>query len=275
MLILYGIVGLVIGSFLNVVIDRVPARASLWTPPSHCPQCERRLSPVELVPVVSYLALRGRCRTCGVRIPARTLWVELATGALYAFLWWTFGPSLRLLLSTVYLSILLVILVIDLEHKLVPNVIVLPATLLALLAIPLQLFITPPIFANYGFLALFARGSNGLSLPVLSMISQLIGGVVAFGIFFVVWLISPKGMGAGDVKLAGFVGLVTAFPGALAAVFGSFILGGIAAILLLASGKAGRKTAIPFAPFLVIAAFFVMLYGDPLLHWYLGRWLSF
>jgi leader peptidase (prepilin peptidase)/N-methyltransferase len=227
-----------------------------------------------LVPVVSYIALRGRCRTCGVRIPARTLWVEIATGALFAFLWWSFGPSLRLLLNTVYFSILLAILVIDLEHKLVPNVIVLPATLLALVATPLQLIITPPIYANYGFLALFSRGNNALPLPTLSMISQLIGGVVAFGIFFLVWIISPKGMGAGDVKLAGFVGLITGFPGALAAVFGSFIMGGVVALVLLATGKATRKTAIPFAPFMVIAAFLVMLYGDPLLHWYLGQWLS-
>jgi leader peptidase (prepilin peptidase)/N-methyltransferase len=274
MLILYGILGLVVGSFLNTVIDRVPARASFWTPPSHCPRCERKLSPAELVPVVSYIALRGRCRTCGVRIPARTLWVEIATGALFAFLWWSFGPSLRLLLNTVYFSILLAILVIDLEHKLVPNVIVLPATLLALVATPLQLIITPPIYANYGFLALFSRGNNALPLPTLSMISQLIGGVVAFGIFFLVWIISPKGMGAGDVKLAGFVGLITGFPGALAAVFGSFIMGGVVALVLLATGKATRKTAIPFAPFMVIAAFLVMLYGDPLLHWYLGQWLS-
>ncbi|NLG51854.1 MAG: prepilin peptidase, partial [Chloroflexi bacterium] len=157
---------------------------------------------------------------------------------------------------------------------LVPNVIVLPATLLALVATPLQLIITPPIYANYGFLALFSRGNNALPLPTLSMISQLIGGVVAFGIFFLVWIISPKGMGAGDVKLAGFVGLITGFPGALAAVFGSFIMGGVVALVLLATGKATRKTAIPFAPFMVIAAFLVMLYGDPLLHWYLGQWLS-
>lgn len=274
MLIVYGIIGLVVGSFLNLVIDRVPARTSLWAPPSHCLQCKQRLSPGDLIPAVSYLVLRGRCRTCGARIPARTLWVEITTGALFALLWWTFGPSVRLLLNTLYLSILLVILVIDLEHKLVPNVIVLPATLLALVTIPLQLLVTPPIYAHYGFLDLLTRGSSSLSLPVWSMISQLIGGITAFGIFLIVWLISPRGMGAGDVKLAGFIGLVTAFPGALASVFGSFLLGGVTAIILLVSGKADRKTAIPFAPFLVVAAFLVMLYGDPLLRWYLGQWLN-
>ncbi|MBC7257291.1 MAG: prepilin peptidase, partial [Chloroflexi bacterium] len=102
----------------------------------------------------------------------------------------------------------------------------------------------------------------------VASVSQLVGGVVAFLIFLLVYLISPQGMGDGDVRLAAFSGLITGFPGALLAVFGSFVLGGVVGVLLLLSGKAGRKTAIPFAPFLVVTTFLVMLYGDVFLRWY-------
>jgi len=272
LILLYGLIGIAVGSFLNVVIDRVPERASLVKPPSHCPYCGRTLKTGELIPIVSYLLLRGRCRTCGASIPVRVPIVEAAGGLLFAFLCWRFGLSLRLLLYTVFSSILLVIMVIDLEHKLVLNRIVLPAILLAVLTVPLQRLMAPPLDSHYAVLwALLGGKASGLNATQIAMISQLVGGVIAFGIFFIIWLLAPQGMGAGDVKLAAFAGLVTAFPGALAAVFGSFVLGGVVAIVLLVGGAARRKTLIPFAPFLVITTFLVMVYGDQLLYWYLGR----
>ncbi len=263
--VLYGLMGLVVGSFLNVVMDRLPAQQSLLRPPSHCPHCGRRLSVSDLVPVFSYLALRGRCRTCGARIPLRVLLVELASGLLFALLAWVLGPSVELVLNTVYTCFLLVIFVIDLEHKLVLNVVILPAIVWALLAIPIHALVAEPSFARFGLFWLIqrSRGAETLSIAQWTILSQLLGGLAAFLIFWLIWL-----MGAGDVKLAAFAGLITAFPGALVAVFSSFILGGIVGVFLLLTRLAGRKTAIPFAPFLVLTTFLYMLYGSRLLLWY-------
>ncbi len=267
---LYVLVGAVVGSFLNVVMDRIPAKQSLLTPSSRCPSCGRKLSALDMVPIFSYLFLRGRCRDCGAKIPPRVFWVECSSALLFAFLFWFYGFSWQLLLATVYDSLLLVILVIDLEHKLILDVIILPAIGLTLLAIPLQVFL-PPRFAYYGFLDILGvRAGWSLSLIQVSMLSQLLGGAVAFLIFLLICIISPQGMGGGDIRLAAFSGLITAFPGALAAVFGSFILGGVVSILLLLSGRATRKTAVPFAPFLVTMTFVIYTFGDALLYSYLG-----
>lgn len=264
----YGVFGLVVGSFLNVVIDRAPARESLLAPPSSCPFCGRRLVPQELIPVWSYLTLKGRCRTCGARIPIRVLLVEIVTGLLFAFLWHVIGPSLQLGLYTVHACILLVIMVIDLEHKLVLNVIVLPAILFALVAIPLQYLVRPTPISHYAMPYLLLGEPQTLSASQLSMIGHLAGGVSAFGVFLVIWLLAPAGMGAGDVKLAAYIGLILAIPNALVATFGSFVLGGVVAVGLIVSGLAKRKSLIPFAPFLVVASFVELIYGDQLLHWY-------
>jgi len=145
----YGVFGLVVGSFLNVVIDRAPDKESLLNPPSCCPFCGRRLTPQELVPIWSYVVLKGRCRTCGSQIPLRVLLVEISTGLLFAFLWQVIGPCFQLGLYTIYSCILLVITVIDLEHKLVLNAIILPAIVLALLAIPLQYLVKPTPLSHY------------------------------------------------------------------------------------------------------------------------------
>ena len=269
---LYGVVGLAVGSFLNVAIDRVPEKVSLLKPPSRCPWCGRGLRPIEMVPILSYLRLRGRCASCGAAIPIRVPLTEAATGALFVLLWRVFGPSVDLVFGTIYGCILLVIMVIDLEHKIVPNVIVLPATALALLAIPLRASLGKPPFSHYGLLGPLLVFQAGMkpTLAQVSVLSQLIGGVVAFAIFLVIWLITPQGMGAGDVKLAAFAGIVVAFPNAIAAVMASFVLGGVVSIVLLLTRVAGRKTAIPFAPFLVITTFLAMVQGDRFLHWYVG-----
>lgn len=271
---LAAVVGAVVGSFLNVVIDRVPAGQSLLRPDSHCPSCGRALRAAELVPVISYVALRGRCRACRAPIPWRVPAVEVATAVLFAFLWVTMRPpsaggALLLGAAAVYTCVMVVLFVIDLEHRRVPNVIVLPAIGLALALAPVLAWLAPR-YAHYGFLGLLASSTRFGASP-LALAGQVAGGVAAFGIFWLIWRVAPQGMGAGDVKLAGFSGLISGFPGALAAVFGSFIIGGVVGAALLLFGRAGRKTAVPFAPFLIVTTFVMVVFGDELLAWYLGR----
>jgi leader peptidase (prepilin peptidase)/N-methyltransferase len=242
MALLYVVVGLVVSSFLNVCIDRLPERASIVSPPSHCPACGRRLTPLDLIPLVSYLFLRGRCRYCGAPIPRRVLLVESATGLLFVLLWYRYGLSLWLLLATLYTCFFIVIFFIDLEHQLVLNRVIYPAIAVALLAIPLT--------------------------PNHTVVELLGGGAIGFGLLFLIAFIYPAGMGMGDVKLATFIGLVAGCPAVLAALLISFVVGGLVGGGLLLTGLRGRKDPIPFAPFLVTGGMVAMLYGQQIIDWY-------
>ncbi len=242
MVLLYALLGLVISSFLNVCIDRLPRGESVVSPPSHCPACGRRLAPWDMIPVASYLFLRGRCRYCGAPIPRRVLLVEVLTGGLFVLLWYRYGFSRQLLLATLYICFFIVIFFIDLEHRLVLNRVIYPAIALALVAIP----ITP----HHG--------------PV----ELLGGGALGFGLLFLIASIYPAGMGMGDVKLAAFIGLVVGFPAVLVALFLSFLAGGVVGGSLLLTGVKGRKDPVPFAPFLVAGGMVAMLYGRQILDWY-------
>lgn len=242
MVLLYAVLGLVVSSFLNVCIDRLPAGESIVSPPSHCPTCGRRLAPLDLIPVLSYLALRGRCRSCGAPIPRRVLLVEVMTGLLFVLLGVRYDLSLRLLLATLYTCFFIVIFFIDLEHQLVLNRVIYPALVVALLAIPFT--------------------------PHHDAVKLLAGGAIGFGLLFLIALIYPAGMGMGDVKLAAFIGLIVGFPAIFAALLISFVAGGVIGGGLLLSGLKGRKDLIPFAPFLVMGGMVAMLYGQQLIHWY-------
>ena len=198
------------------------------------------------------------------------LLIEIATAVLFGSLMARYGLTGRLLLTTVYSAVLLVLIVIDLEHQRVPNVIVLPAIAAALLLLPLDNWLSiPPERID---LLAFWTELRGAMVPywALGIISQVLGGIVAFLLFLTVWALSRGGMGAGDVKLAAFAGLLSGFPGALLTVFGSFILGGVVGVILLATRLVTRKTAIPFAPFLAVSAWVMMVYGGAVLNWYMG-----
>jgi leader peptidase (prepilin peptidase)/N-methyltransferase len=242
MVLLYALLGLAISSFLNVCIDRLPERASIVSPPSHCPACGRRLAPLDLIPLVSYLLLRGRCRYCGAQIPRRILLVEAMTGLLFVLLWYRYGFSIRLLLATLYTCFFIVIFVIDLEHQLVLNRVIYPAIAVAMLAIPIT--------------------------PNHDVVELLGGGAFGFGVLFLIAFIYQAGMGMGDVKLATFIGLMVGFPAVFVALLISFVAGGLVGGGLLLSGLKGRKDAIPFAPFLVTGGMAAMLYGDQIIDWY-------
>jgi len=213
--IIYGLFGIAVGSFLNVCMDRLPAGGSLLRPASHCPACQRHLAPKDLIPVFSYLWLRGRCRYCQAPIPQRVVWVELITGLVFAFLWWQYGPTLKLGIMSFYYCLLAVILVIDLEHGLILNKIVYPATGIALIMVTVMAFFTP---------------EQGL---VKDIVSALIGGVVGLVVLLLIALIFRGGMGWGDVKMAGLMGVMVGFPGILAALLLAIIGGGLVAAILL------------------------------------------
>lgn len=243
MVLLYALLGLAVSSFLNVCIDRLPERGSIVSPPSHCPACGRRLAPFDLIPLLSFVLLRGRCRYCGAPIPRRVLLVESTTGLLFALLWYRYGFSLWLLLGTLYACFFTVIFFIDLEHHLVLNRVIYPGIVVALLLIP------------------FAPGHSAKEL--------LLGGLIGFALLFLIASIYPAGMGMGDVKLATFIGLVVGFPSVFVALLFSFVAGGLVGGGLLLTGLKGRKDPIPFAPFLAAGGMVAMLYGKEIMDWYL------
>lgn len=239
-----GLLGLVVGSFLNVCVDRPPEKKSLMSPPSHCDSCQRRLAVVDLVPVFSYLWLGGKCRHCGARIPLRVPLVELATGTIFAVLFWRFGLAWQFGLSAAYASVLLVLAVIDLEKGLILNIIVYPTAAVAL--------------------------AVGFFIPEFSVYKGALGGAIGFAILFLVILIFRGGMGWGDVKMAGLIGLMTGFPNVFPALFSGMVAGGVVAIILLLIRKKSRKDVIPFGPFLAIGSILALIWGHEMIVWYLG-----
>ncbi len=256
MIVLLTLAGALVGSFLNVCIDRLPARESVVTPPSHCPACKRRLSPVELIPVVSYLALRGRCRSCGAAIPRRVLVVEILTALLFGWLGLTMGAASGLAVGIFYTCVLTVIFFIDLEHRLVLNRVTFPAMAIALLLAGARTLPGDPM-------------ALGDAVPTL--LRSLAGGAVGFVVLFLPAWLTRGGIGLGDVKLGALMGLALGLPAVLAGLFLGFLAGGVGAIVLLATGLRGRRDAVPYAPFLATGAWLALLYGNQIMAWYLAR----
>ena len=247
-----GLLGLAIGSFLNVVIWRVPRKESVVRPPSHCPQCETPIRPVDNVPVLSWLLLRGRCRHCGNPIAVRYPLVEASCGVLFVAVAARFGTAWELPAYLVLTAALLAISIIDLEHFIVPDRITAPLTIAAL--------------ALFG-LAAIAEG-NGWRFG-----RALLGGVAYFAFLLVLNLLYPRGMGMGDVKLSFSLGLFLGWLGwgqVFLGGFLAFLLGAIVGVGLIATKIKTRKDVVPFGPFLALGAMLTILWGEPILRWYTG-----
>ena len=233
---------LALGSFLNVVAARVPLRRSVVRPASACMSCGHELAWHDNVPVVSWLLLRGRCRSCGERISPLYPAVELATAGLVAACFVAFGLSGEAFVASFFCVVLVVLSAIDLTHRIVPNRIVLPAALVVLLA---QTALEPsPEWA------LAALGASGF--------------------LFVAALAYPAGMGMGDVKLALLLGAMLGRTVPVALMVGMFAALVPSVVLLARHGSAARKMGIPFAPFLAFGALVALFFGDGLLNAYLG-----
>jgi Type II secretory pathway, prepilin signal peptidase PulO and related peptidases len=248
----FAILGLAVGSFLNVCSDRLPQNKSIISPPSHCEVCSRRLGARDLIPVFSYLWLKGCCRYCRTPIPKRVLWVELATGIIFAFLYWHCGLSPELGVMAFYACLFIIIFVIDLEHRLILNKVIYPSVVVALL---LALFLPQPWLTQWV--------AHGIA-------NAAIGGGIGFVLFLLIAIISRGGMGWGDVKLVALIGLATGFPLVFIAILLGAILGGVVAIVLVIVKKKGRKETIPYGPFLSLATLITLLWGNNILGWYIG-----
>jgi leader peptidase (prepilin peptidase)/N-methyltransferase len=251
LIIIFAILGLAVGSFLNVCIDRLPQNKSIVFPPSHCEACQHKLAAKDLIPVFSYLRLRGRCRYCQASVPQRLFWVELAAAVIFALLYWQYGLSPELGVMIFYACLFIIIFVIDLEQGLILNKVVYPTMVVALL-----LALYPWPWLNESMLMRVAHAA--------------LGGGIGFVIFLLIALVSRGGMGWGDVKLAALIGLATGFPLVFLAVIMGAILGGIVAVALLIARRRKRREMIPFGPFLALAAMATLLWGSNILGWYLG-----
>jgi leader peptidase (prepilin peptidase) / N-methyltransferase len=260
-LILFFFFGIAVGSFLNVVADRLPEGKSLISPPSHCPSCKAKIARKDLIPIFSYLWLKGRCRSCNVKIPLRSLIVEITTGLLFVFYYWHFGLNYELLIVIIYTAFFIVLFITDLEQGILPNKIVYAGMLAAiLLAAAGTLF---------GFEPGYASGMI-FRLSKFWILNAFLGGAVGFVILFVVALASRGGMGGGDIKLAGFLGLIVGFPLILVLIFIAVVVGGLVSAILLILKIRERKQAIPFGPFLVFAVCICLVWGNNLVNWYVS-----
>ena len=237
-----GLLGLVVGSFLNVVIYRVPLRRSVVWPASHCPACGEPIKPLDNVPLLSYLLLRGRCRNCGARISPRYPLVEALTGALFAAAAYQFGLGLQLLSALVLIFTLLALAGIDLEHQLLPNVIVGPAALIG--------------FA----LSILERPETWWLYPVSALV--VAGGLFALALAY------PGGMGLGDVKMGGMLGAFLG-PYAALAVFLGAVCGALVGGVLMSLGKMRRRSALPFGVFMALGGIVALFVGPQLWGFYL------
>lgn len=244
--------GLVVGSFLNVVIYRVPAGESVVRPRSRCMTCGHQITPAENIPVVSWLFLRGRCSGCGSRISARYPLVELGTGIVFGVTAWWVGLSWTLPAFLYLAAIAVALSMIDLDVKRLPDAIVLPSYGVALVLL--------------GLAALLDGSWDQLLRGVLA-------GLALFAFYFVLVLVYPAGMGFGDVKLAGVLGLYlgwVSWGAVVIGTFSAFLFGAVVGIGVMVAGKGGRKAKIPFGPFMFLGTYFALALAGPIVDWYVG-----
>lgn len=241
-----AVLGLAIGSFLNVVVHRVPAGQSVVSPPSACPSCSSAIRPRDNVPVVSWLLLRGRCRDCQAPISARYPLVELGTSVLFVVMALRFGADWVLPAYLYLAAVGLALALIDLDCKRLPDALTLP---------------------SYPVAAVLLGGAALLGSDSGDYMPSLLGGVAMFALYFALAFAYPAGMGFGDVKLAGVLGMYLGWLGWGAWAVGTFLgfaLGGVFGIGLILVKKGGRKTAVPFGPFMLLGVLIAVLVGPEL-----------
>jgi len=235
------VVGAAFGSFANVLIHRLPRGESVVSPSSHCPSCRAPIAPWDNIPILSFLVLGGRCRHCGAQISARYLFVEVATGGLFAGIVWRFGLTLEALRFAVLAFALVVVVFTDLERGVIPNAVTYPGIAVGLVI----------------------NAALGAWVPAL-----LAAAGAAF-VFLAIAVLSHGGMGGGDVKLAAMIGAFLGGPGVIVALFLGVAIGAVAGIVLIALRLRTRKQTIPFGPALAAGAMIAVFTSNDLIRWYL------
>ncbi len=245
-------IGSCIGSFLNVCIFRLPANQSVVRPPSACPSCGRPIRWYDNIPIISYIVLRGRCRSCRVSISLRYPLVEMLTGLFALTVWLHFGIHVHSIIYFLFIAALLAVTFIDLDHRIIPDVISLPG-------IPI------------GFAASFF-------LPQISWLESLTGILIGGGTLLIIalgyqMLTGKDGMGGGDIKLLAMIGAFIGWKGVLFTIMAASFTGTLAGIAVMLQTRKGMKLAVPFGPFLATGAILYLFLGEILIDWYINRFL--
>jgi leader peptidase (prepilin peptidase)/N-methyltransferase len=264
------IFGLVIGSFLNVCIARLPRGRSVVKPASHCPRCKESLEVYDNIPIISFLMLRGKCRRCGEPISWRYPAVELMNGLLYVWIVREFGFSGETVLMMALCSSLIVVTFIDYDHQIIPDVITLPGMLVGLTFAPFFMYpLTDPLPFHLG--SLLPNAGPYLTAFLNSLIGLLLGGFPLLAIGWI-WekLRHMEAMGGGDIKLMGMVGSFLGWKGALLTIMLGALAGSVVGILLIVLKRHKIEKVIPFGPFLAAGAVAAAFFGSDIISWYLG-----
>jgi leader peptidase (prepilin peptidase)/N-methyltransferase len=239
------ILGAIIGSFLNMLIWRLPRDESIIFPRSHCPSCNKILGVVDLIPLLSYIFLGGKCRHCKVKIPIRYFLVELITSSLFILIYLYFGLSIKTFFYLIFISMLIAITFIDFEHYLIFDVISVPGIILGLI------------------FNIFEKNI------VTSLIGAFLGGIIIYLIITIGgWIMKKEVMGEGDIKLAAMIGAFLGWQNLLAALFLSFFSGAIVGLALIALDIKKRTDYIPFGPYLALGGILILLWGNLIINWY-------
>ncbi len=257
MLLILFAFGLCFGSFLNVIVYRLPQKLSIVKPPSSCPACKTRLGFLDLIPLFGYLLLKGKCRYCSASISFRYPLVEMLTGLLFVAVSYQFGFSAAGLFYLALLYLLFAVTLIDLEHRIVPNTLVVTGLIIGLcFYLPVLVSFVTDVPASL----LINR------LPLDGLLGFIVGG----GLLLIIILVSRGGMGAGDMKLMAMIGLFVGLRGVAVVLLAAFIFGALVGIAMMLLGRATRKSALPFAPYLALATTVEVFWGEAIWHWYIN-----
>jgi leader peptidase (prepilin peptidase)/N-methyltransferase len=249
MQLLIFIYGLLIGSFLNVCIYRIPKEESIAFPSSHCPKCNTSLKWYDNIPVFSYISLSGKCRYCKSKISPQYPLIELSNPIIYLLLFYKFNCTVDFIFYALIYSILIVITIIDLKEMIIPDSLVITILIFSILHKLLNYFIN--------------------SSPV-NLLNSIGGLILAGGFFILIILISKGGMGGGDATLIGSLGFILGIKNIFLTIFLSFILGAIISIFLLITKIKGKKDPIPFGPFIILGFTITLFWGERLINWYIN-----
>jgi len=247
--VLIFVLGLIVGSFSNVCIYRIPRNESIIYPASHCPKCRSKIKPVDNIPLLSYILLKGRCHNCKSKISIQYPIVELLTGLIYLIIYLIYGLSIQSLIYIILSSALIIIAFIDLNEQIVPDIISLPGIII-------------------GFILSFF-------VPYILFINSALGVVVGGGIILIIGLagsviFKKEAMGGGDVKLAAMIGAFLGWRYIIISLFLGFFLGALAGIILILSKIKSREDVLPFGPFIVLGSLITLLWGEKIISWYIG-----